>query len=59
MDQAAAGSSPISVMRKQPFVSVQPPQLSAPAAWTVIGLLTICTLALAFILWRRAQKETR
>lgn len=58
MDQAAAGRSPISVMRKQPLISVQPPQLSAQAAWTLMGLLTL-TLLLASILWRRARKETR
>ncbi len=55
----AAGSSPISVMRKQPFVSMQPPQLSPPAAWTAVALLTIFALTLLFILWRRAAARTR
>lgn len=59
MNQTAAGRSPISVMRKQPLISVQPPQLSAQAAWTLMGLLTLFTLLLAILLWRRARKETR
>ncbi|GAB4158729.1 MAG: hypothetical protein Fur0021_28930 [Candidatus Promineifilaceae bacterium] len=59
MDRTAAGSSPISVMRKQPLISVQPPQLSAQAAWTFMGLLALFTLLLAIILWRRTRKGTR
>ncbi len=55
MDQMAGGGSPISVMRKQPFVSIQPPQLSSQAEWTLIGLLVVFALVLIIFFWRRTR----
>ena len=51
----ASGSSPISVMRKQPLISMQSPQLSSQAEWTLIGLLVVFALVLIIFFWRRTR----
>ncbi|MCA9938608.1 MAG: hypothetical protein KC418_08200 [Anaerolineales bacterium] len=54
-DDGAA--SPMTVMRKQPIVSIQPPRLSSQAAWTIVGLLTVFTVILALVFWRRVAGQ--
>lgn len=54
---AKVGVSPITIMRKQPVISMQAPQLSSQATLAAISLLTILTVTLALILWRRTLNK--